>query len=111
MKVLEKDIGNVRVIVLSGALTAENADPLCAAVGRALPNPGRIILDLAEMRSIDQTGIGVLAMLLEQTKNNGRPLKLACLQILPRSVFNMIEVCPLFEMYDTLSAALDSFRD
>ena len=76
MEVLEKDIGNIRVIALSGELTSDNAEPLCAAVDRALPNPGRIVLDLAEMRGIDRTGIGVLAMLLDQTKNNGHPLKL-----------------------------------
>jgi len=111
MKVQEKDIGNIRVISLEGELTAENAEPLCAAVDRALPNPGRIVLDLAEMRSIDRTGAGVLAILLDRTKDHGHPLKLACLQIMPRSVFNMIEVCSLFEMYDTLPAALDSFRD
>lgn len=111
MEVLEKDIGNVRVIVLSGELTAETAEPLRAAVARALPEPGRIVLDLAEMRSIDRTGIGVLAILRDLTRECGHSLKLACLQVMPRSVFNMIKVCPLFEMYDTLPGALESFRD
>ena len=107
---MKKDVGDVRVISLSGALSGENADPLRAAVGRALPRPGRIVLDLAELGGIDRTGVGVLADLRDQVKQSGISLKLACLQILPRSVFNMMKVCSLFEVYDTLPAALESFR-
>lgn len=111
MEVREKDIGNVRVIALSGELTAETAEPLRAAVARALPEPGRVVLDLVDMRSVDRAGIGVLAILRDLTKECGHSLKLSCLQVLPRSVFNMIKVCSLFEMYDTLPEALRSFRD
>ena len=111
MDLQEKDIGGIRVIALSGALTADNAEPLCAAVERALPNPGRIVLDLAEMRSVDRAGIGILALLRDRVKkNSGQSLKLACLQVMPRSVFNMLKVSSRFEMYDTIPAALDSFR-
>ena len=110
MDLREKDAGDVRVIFLSGALSAENADPLRAAVGRALPRPGRIVLDLTDLACIDRTGVGVLADLRDQVKQNGTSLKLACLQILPRSVFNMMNVCSLFEVYDTLPEAMESFR-
>lgn len=110
MEVREKDIGDIRVISLSGELTAETAEPLRAAVARALPEPGRIVLDLAEMKGIDRAGIGVLSILRALTKENGQSLKLACLQVMPRSVFNMLKVCSLFEMYDTLPAALEALR-
>ena len=109
MDLREKDIGDVRVICLSGALTAENADPLRAAVTRSLPGPGRIVLDLADLRNIDRAGVGVLAELRDQAKRSGGVLKLACLQILPRSIFNMMNVYSLFDVYDTIPAALESF--
>ena len=111
MVLREKNVGNIRVICLSGALTAEDADSLRIAVEKALPDPGRIVLDLAELTGIDRAGIGVLATLRDLTKFRGRSLKLACLQVLPRSVFNIVKVYSQFEVYDTLPAVLESFRD
>lgn len=48
--------------------------------------------------------------ILQWVNTNGGAIKLACLQPRPRIVFDITKVCRIFEIYDTVEAALEAFN-
>ena len=111
MGINETDRNGIRIIPIRGSFTAANSAWLRNEVEKALPVPGKIVLDLVDMTYIDSSGVGVLGVLRDLSRSYGHEMKLAGLQMCPRSVFCMLKVYSLFQVYDSLNAALESFRD
>ena len=105
------DINGVRIIPIRGRFTATNSLQLRNAVEEALPVPGKIVLNLVDMTYIDSTGVGVLGVLRDLSRSYGHEMKLVGLQMCPRCVFCILKVYSLFQVYDSLNAALESFQD
>ena len=67
-----------------------------------------LLLDLSK---IDSSGLGALVFLLQKASAKGGTVKLACLQPRPRIIFEITKVFRVFEIYDTVDAALQSFGE
>ena len=70
-----------------------------------------LLLDLSKMTHIDSSGLGALVFLLQKASAKGGTVKLACLQPRPRIIFEITKVFRVFEIYDTVDAALQSFGE
>lgn len=110
-----QDLGDITIFRCVGRITAESRNRLRDAVV-AQTDIGRagtrvVVLDLAEITTVDAAGLGELVSLQTWAKATGRELKL--MNVLPRveSILELthlqpaFEICSLGEMVDLLCRA------
>ncbi|MDR0932194.1 MAG: STAS domain-containing protein [Victivallales bacterium] len=103
-------IGNVLKITVSGRLVAACSEEFKDTVSGWLNENKFLLFDLSAMSHIDSSGLGVLVYLLQKVNAQEGALKLACLQPRPRIVFDITKVYRIFEIFDSVDAALASFE-
>lgn len=111
MQISQKEIKDVTILSLSGNIAMVTDDvQLRQAVSDALNKGARkLLISLANVRSVDSSGIGALVSAYTSVSGRGGKLRLCNL---PASVKNVLEVTQLntvFETFDTEEAALASF--
>ncbi|MBS1370176.1 MAG: STAS domain-containing protein [Lentisphaeria bacterium] len=103
-------IGNVLKISVSGRLVAACSEEFKETVSGWLGENRFLLFDLAGMSHIDSSGLGVLVYILQKANAQEGAVKLACLQPRPRIVFDITKVYRIFEIFDSIDAALASFE-
>ena len=107
-------IDNVMKVSLDGRLVAACSEEFKDTMMDRLKDQKSIIFDLKMMQHIDSSGLGALVSVLQWVNANGGVIKLACLQPRPKIVFEIVfeitKVHRVFEIYDTVEAALESFK-
>lgn len=103
-------VGDVMKVALEGRLVAFCSEEFKDAMFDRLRESKKILFDLKGMAHIDSSGLGALVSILQWVNTNGGVLKLACLQPRPRIVFDITKVCRIFDIYDTVEAALEAFN-
>ena len=103
-------IDNIMKVSLDGRLVAACSDEFKATMMDRLKDQKSIILDLEKMAHIDSSGLGALVSVLQWVNSTGGTIKLACLQPRPRIVFDITKVYRVFDIYDTVEAAVASFK-
>lgn len=108
-------LGDVAVLVCTGRITAEDSAELRQAV--LAPRDIRtVVLDLAEVSSVDAAGLGTLVSLRNWATATGTRFKLMNLAPLVEEVLEItnlkqqFEVCSLSEMLDLLCRAIHQPR-
>jgi len=108
-------LGDVAVLRCSGRITAEDTEDLRNAV--LTPSDIRaVVLDLAEVSTVDAAGLGTLASLRLWATETGTQLKLMNLAPLVEEVLEItnlkeqFEICSLSEMLDLLCRAIHQPR-
>ncbi len=105
-----EQIDNVMKVSLDGRLVAACSEEFKDTMLERLKDQKSIIFDLKRMQHIDSSGLGALVSVLQWVNSNGGVIKLACLQPRPKIVFDITKVYRVFEIYDTVEAALLSFK-
>ena len=103
-------VGNVLKVSLEGRLVAACSEEFKDTMFERLKDNKQVVFDLTLMAHIDSSGLGALVSILQWVNTNGGSIKLACLQSRPRIVFDITKVYRVFEIYDTVEAALASFN-
>lgn len=106
MEITQKEIENVLVVSIDGRLTADCADQFKKHINDVLADYGKIVLDLEKMAYIDSTGLGAMVFALQRLSDEGGRLALASLQPKPRIVFNITKAYKIFDIYDSVDAAI-----
>jgi len=108
-------LGDVAVLRCSGRITAEDTEDLRNAV--LTPSDiHTVVLDLAEVSTVDAAGLGILASLRLWATETGTQLKLMNLAPLVEEVLEItnlkeqFEICSLSEMLDLLCRAIHQPR-
>lgn len=70
----------------------------------------QIVLDLAGVEFMNSSGLGMLIGGASKLKNAGGQLKLANASEKILALIKITKLSPLFEHYDTVKAAVDSFK-
>ena len=104
-----EEVGDVLKIGLEGRLVAACSEEARDLVTQRMERFPNVVLDLSQMSHIDSSGLGVLVQLLQRANTRGGTVKLAALQAHPRIVFDITKVYRVFEIFDTVDAALASF--
>jgi anti-anti-sigma factor len=71
--------------------------------------PDKVVLSFREVRQMSSSVLAVLVKFARRVGEAGGRLKLCCLDPHLREVFRVSRFDRLFEIYDTESAAIDSF--
>ena len=103
-------VDNVLKVSLDGRLVAACSEELKKEVFERLKETKNVLFDLSKMSHIDSSGLGALVSILQQVNANGGIIKLACLQSRPKIVFDITKVYRVFDIYDTVEAALAAFN-
>lgn len=103
----EKD--GILIVAPDGRLVAACSEDLKTLVSARLETTPKVVVDLLKMTHIDSSGLGALVALLQRANALGGTVKLANLQPHPRIVFDITKVYRVFEIFDSLDAALASF--
>jgi anti-sigma B factor antagonist len=108
MKSEIRDVGDVRVITLSGKITIGTGDvKIRELINSALDDgKNKILLDLAGVSAIDSSGIGeMVACYTTVTKRDGQ-LKLMRLSPKINDILHVTQLITVFDVFDSEDEAL-----
>ncbi len=112
MQLREYPVGDVDVVALSGRAVQQDADTIRKAIGQLFTSPRKqMVLDMAELTHVDSAALGVLVASQIRAKREGARLKLASPSKRLVEMLSLTRLGTVFEIYDSLDAALASFED
>jgi len=109
MKMQFEKRGDVGVLRIEGRLDAGNASKLKSQFSEYLNETSKFVLDMSQLQTVDSTGLGAIVACLKYASQAGGDLRIAVLQSKPKMVFELTRAYRLFDIYDSVDAAVDSF--
>ncbi len=110
MNITERDVQGISVYVLEGRIDTQGAVDLDLALQSAVSDgEHKMILDMADVRYINSSGLRTMADVLTKNKEAGGDLKLAALNRKVLRVLRIIGFDKFFSIYDKLEAAVADF--
>lgn len=103
---MQEDVG---ILEISGRLDATNTWELKSKFPEYLSQTNRFVLNLEGLEFIDSTGLGGIVSCLKSASESGGDVKIAMLQAKPRMVFEITRAHKIFDIYDEVNSAIDSF--
>lgn len=109
-EIINKSESGIEFLLLKGYLDAHTAPELEGAF-EALIKDGKnkIVVGFADLDYISSAGLGVFMAFIEDIRNNGGDIKLACMQPKVFSVFDLLGFPLLFEIFDSEKEAINQF--
>lgn len=112
MKSSIRDLGDIRVIELSGKITIGAGDvKLRELISQAVEDDkNNIVLDLGGVTAIDSSGIGEMVACYTTVTKRGGQLKLMHLSPKITDILQVTQLITVFDVFDDEREALASFR-
>ena len=111
LQIVEKESGGVTILGLSGRITlGEESNHLRSHIKDMLAEGAkRLVLDLGNVSYIDSAGLGTLVAGYTSSQSQGAVMKLANLTKRFREQLNITKLVTVFDVYDSVEAAVKSF--
>ena len=97
------------VTVHAEVLDASNSDDFKAAIAPILSTTSRLVLDLGQLQFADSSGCGAILSCLKALTSSGGDLKLCRITRPVRTIFELIRLHRICEIFDTPEAAVRAF--
>lgn len=111
MNVDRLESGAVTVLRLAGDLDEEGVDMLRLSLTKCLQDQrSRLVVNMADISYVSYLGLGLLVERLRQFRAHRGDLKLANVNLFTSRLMRMVGVLHLFEIFDSESKAMESFR-
>ncbi len=111
MDIVIEHSGNVVVLILPGEyLDANNVKAMKEHLLGLLQTHTQAVFDLTHLRFIDSSGLGAILSCLRQVNDAGGDLKLCGLSQPVRSLFELVRMHRIIEIYNTKEEALQAFQ-
>ncbi len=104
-----ENIGDVLKVSLAGHLAADCSEEFKNMMFERMKEHKRILLNLQKVVNVDSSGLGALVSVQQHQHNQAGAIKLCCLQPRPKIIFDITRVSRIFDIFDTETAALESF--
>jgi anti-sigma B factor antagonist len=108
-----KTESNGKIIVVTvreERLDAHNSDELKVEMNRLFESGMKdLLVDLKEVRFIDSSGLGVLVSGFKNAATHQGSIKLCSLQTQVKSMFELTRLHRVFDVYQTIDEALESY--
>lgn len=109
--IAEKNIGDIKVLKISGELDALVAPKLKDRISKLVEgDTTKFIIDFEELVHINSLAMGILRGKLRTVKEVGGDIKLIKLNDHIKTIFEMIGLDEIFEIYETEDEAINSFK-
>lgn len=100
----------VVIYVREERLDAHNSEELKSELNRIFESGTKdVVVDLKDVRFIDSSGLGVLVSGFKNASTRQGYLKLTALQTQVKSMFELTRLHRVFDIYQTVDEALESF--
>ncbi len=111
MLIEKHTFGDVAVLKVHGDIVLNGSGPALADRIRALldQNRRRIVLDLADVRYVDSSGLGEIVESFSAAKHRGGSVKLLGVTRRLSDLLVITKLLNVFECFDTVQDAVDSF--
>ena len=111
LQIVEKESSGVTILALSGRVTlGEESNQLRSHIKEMLSDGAkRLVLDLGDVSYIDSAGLGTLVAGYTSSQSQGAVMKLANLTKRFREQLNITKLVTVFDVYDSVDAAVKSF--
>jgi anti-sigma B factor antagonist len=112
MDIVEKNMGNVNVVSLSGRLDAYYATEVEKKLD-SLIDAGQsyLVIDLEKLEYISSSGLRVFLATLKKARKQEGDIKLSCMKPFITEVFDIAGFSQLFNIFDTQEAAVSGFSE
>ena len=111
LQIIEKETSGVTVLALSGRITLGDESNQLRTKIKDILGQGmkRLVLDLGNVSYIDSAGLGTLVAGYTSAQSQGASMKLANLTKRFREQLNITKLVTVFEVYESVDAAVKSF--
>jgi anti-sigma B factor antagonist len=111
MNLKTEENGTIRIVIVKEErLDAHNSEELKAELNRLFESGMKdLLIDLKEVRFIDSSGLGVLVSGFKNASSRQGNLKLCGLQTQVRSMFELTRLHRVFDIFQTVDEALESY--
>jgi len=104
--------GTVMLATLNAkALDASNSGGIKEELKLMVAQHKHIVIDLGRVEFVDSSGLGAILSALRQANNLGGDIKLACLTRPVRVVVELTRMHRIFEIFESVAAAVQSYGD
>lgn len=103
---MQEDVGVLEII---GRLDAANTPEFKSGFSEYLEQTNQFVLNLQGLEFIDSTGLGGIVSFLKSASEAEGDVKIAMLQAKPRMVFEITRAHKIFDIFDDLDAAVESY--
>jgi len=100
---------NVSIFAISGRLDAASADELKKKFKETDYPGAKYVFDLTDVDFIDSTGLGSIVSCLKFAVESDGNVKIAALQAKPRMVFEITRAYKIFDIFDDVDSAVESY--
>ena len=100
---------NVGIVSITGRIDAGNVSELKSQFSIWLNETNRFVVDMKNVDFIDSTGLGGIVACLKYTSEANGDLKISGLQAKPRMVFEITRAYKIFDIYDDIESAVESY--
>ncbi len=97
------------VTIHADVLDASNSDEFKNAVAPILTTTSRMVLDVGQLQFVDSSGCGAILSCLKALTSSGGDLKLCRVTRPVRTIFELIRLHRICEIFDTAEAAVRAF--
>ena len=111
MKSQIRDVGDVRVISLTGKITIGSGDVMLRQLinENLEQNHKKLLLDLRGVNSMDSSGIGEMVASYTSAKNRDAQLKLMNLSPKINDILQVTQLITVFDVFDNEEEAIAAF--
>ncbi len=110
MNIKTAKAGNVAHVTIPGdKLDASNAAEFKSSVAPILDANKKVLFDMSELQFVDSSGLGAILSCLRVMNAAGGDLKLCGMRRPVMSLFELVRMHRVFDIFDTSEAALAAF--
>jgi anti-sigma B factor antagonist len=111
MRVVERRIGDVTILQLSGRLELDTGDIILRDTINRLVEAGQVklVLDMKEVTRLDSAGIGMLVSKFLTARRSGGTIKILHPTERTDHLMDITKLTTVFEMFDDEESAVKSF--
>ena len=111
MELTRDKVGDVIVVTLQGEhLDAGNTKDFKQDVTALVEPNAKVVLDLSRVQFVDSSGCGAILSYLRQLKSAGGDLKLCAVTKPVRSLFELVRMHRVFDIFNTRDEAVKAFQ-
>lgn len=111
MELTRDKMGDVTVVTVLGEhLDAGNTKDFKQDITGTVEPNAKVVLDLNQVEFVDSSGCGAILSYLRQLKSAGGDLKLCAVTKPVRSLFELVRMHRVFDIYNTREEAVKAFQ-
>ena len=112
MNVNTRQVGDVTILDLKGKITIGSGDVALRNAVQEVINDGtkkKVLINMADVSTIDSSGIGELVSAYTTATNRGAKLKLINLPAKVTDILTITQLITVFDVYDSEAEGVSSF--